>query len=553
MIYIKKFSVVIIILGILVGSGYFIYEKFKPNDYVLPYSENLYLIVEDSVVDEDWPVIYEEKVLYFSFDTIKQYIDNNIYYDEIEELIIFTDKERIRRYKIYDKEASMNSKIFYIENVIKIFDNKVYIPIDLFIQDYDIEVNYYDNTNAVVMDYANISYLTGEIILPDSSIRTEIDIKAPILMDELEVGDVIFVYEEFEKWYKVRTRDGILGFIEKKYIKLNHMRDIYKIELENIAETTNINSEKINLTWDYTYAKVKNIDDIVEIPGVNTISPTWFSIVDSDGEIYDKGNKEYVNKYKKIGYEIWPLFDNSFDPDMTHEILKSSIKRESIINELVDIYLSYGFHGINIDFENVHFKDKDLLTQFVRELYPIFKNNNMTVSMDITALSTSENWSLSFDRIKLQDTTDYLIFMAYDQHWASSPIAGSVAEYSWVERNLLRLFDLIPREKLILAVPFYTRLWTIEDDKVSSQALTMEVANKFIKNNEMQLIWDNIAAQYFGELEKDNKSYKIWLENAESLKYKASLINKYELAGLATWRKGFESPDIWPSLNKVFN
>ena len=552
-IYIKKIIAIIIIIAILSGLALFINEKYKANEYVLAPSEDLYLIIEDTLIDEGWPIIYEEGILYFSFDAIQTYIDDNVFYDEVEEMVIFTNEDRVTRYEIYETEASVNSKKFHILNVIKKFDNNVYIPIDLFIADYDIDVNYYEETQAVVLDYNNMYYLRGEILDKDAVIRTDKDIKSPIINNNLEIGSTLYVYEEYEKWYKVRTPNGILGFIEKKYIKLNHTKDIFKTEIEKKNETEVLNAKKINLTWDYTYAKVQNTDNIAPIPGVNTISPTWFSIVDVDGKIYDKGNTEYVNKYKNLGYDIWPIFDNSFDPDMTHEFLKSSIIREDIINNLLNIYLSYGFEGINIDFENVYLKDKDLLTQFIRELYPVFKANNMTVSMDITAISTNENWSMSFDRLRLKDATDYLVFMAYDQHWASSPVAGSVAEYTWVERNLLRLFDLIPNEKLILAVPFYTRLWTIEDDKVSSQALTMEIANKFIANNNIQLAWDNKAGQYYGELEKDNKLYKIWLEDAKSLEYKASLVHKYDLAGIASWRKGFESPDIWISLESVFN
>lgn len=552
-IYIKKLIILIIIFAILIGSTLFIYEKLKPNEYVLPPTEDLYLIIEDKIIDEGWPVIYEDGILYFSFDAIKSYIDDNIFYDEDEEMVIFTNKEMVKRYKIYETEASVNSKTFNIEDVIKRFDDNIYIPLGLFSNDYDIDVNYYEETNAVVMDYHDMYYLTGEIINSDASIRSDYNIKAPILINNLEIGKEVFVYEEFEKWYKVRTLDGIIGFIEKKYIKLNHVKEIYKTQLIDRSIATGNKLKKINLTWDYTYGKVTNTSNIVSIPGVNTISPTWFSVIDEEGKIYDKGNNDYVTKYKKLGYEIWPIFDNSFDPDMTHEFLKSSNKRENIINELLNIYLNYGFHGINIDFENVYLKDRDLLTQFVRELYPLFKENDMTVSMDVTAVSTNENWSVSFDRIRLQDTTDYLVLMAYDQHWASSPVAGSVAEYAWVERSLLRIFDFIPREKLILAVPFYSRLWTIEDEKVSSQALTMEVANRFINNNNIDMSWDDYAGQYYGELEKDNKLYKIWLEDARSLEYKASLIHKYNLAGVASWRKGFESPDIWLSLERVLN
>lgn len=551
MIYIKKIIIIIIILAIFTG-GLYIYKTLQPSHEVISFSDELFLIVEDVVIEHGEPVIYEDEILYFSFDILKEYIDENLFYDDEEETIIFTNKEKVKRYTINEKEATVNSKPFLINNVIKKINNKVYIPIDMVYEDYEVDINYYDETNAVVIDYKDIYYLTGDVIQSDAVIRTDLNIKAPILQNKLEVGKVLYVYGEFEKWYKVRTIEGILGFIEKKYIRLNHVKDIYKTELLNKEAEYNLTANKINLTWDYTYGKVKNVDNIMSIPGVNTISPTWFSIIDEDGKIYDKGSREYVAKYRKIGYDIWPLIDNSFDPDQTHEILKLSSKREKIINELLEIYVDYGFQGINIDFENVYLKDKDLLTQFVRELYPLFKANNMTVSMDVTGISTSENWSLSFDRARLKDTTDYLVLMAYDQHWASSPIAGSVAEYSWVERSLKRVFELIPREKLILAVPFYTRLWTLEDEKISSQAISMDVANKFIESNKINLTWDDNAGQYFGEITKDNKLMKIWLEDAKSLEYKASLIHKYDLAGIASWRKGFETPDIWMSLSRVF-
>ena len=275
--------------------------------------------------------------------------------------------------------------------------------------------------------------------------------------------------------------------------------------------------------------------------------------MDSNGEIMDKGNYEYVKRYNDLGYELWPLIDNSFDPGLTHELLKSSVKREELINNILDIYLNYGFQGINIDFENIALKDKDLLTQFVRELYPLFKEYNMWVTMDVSPISTSENWSMSFDRKRLAETTDYLILMAYDQHWAASPIAGSVAQYSWVEKSINGVLQEIPKDKLILAVPYYTRLWIIEDGKVSSQALSMDTANKFLEENEINLMWDEESKQYYGEMERNGKEYKIWVEDGESLKYKVSLVNKYDLAGVASWRKGFETKDIWTSIDKVLD
>ena len=544
------FISILLILAIFIGGICVI--KTRPNNNVISFSHELFLVVEDIVIEDGEPVFLEDNEIYFNIDVVKQYIDPDIFYDEAEEMVIVTDKSRVRRYKVNDNVASVNSKDFLVDNPVIFVGGKVYIPIGIY-DDYPIKVDYYPDTNAVVMDYTDIYYLDGDVILEGGNIRTDLDKKAPILVKDLEIGTKLNVYGEYEQWYKVRTVDGILGFIEKKYLRLNHTKDLYKSQLVERHMYKNRFHKRINLTWDYTYRKVQNIDNIEPIVGVNIISPTWFSIMDSNGEIMDKGNYEYVKRYNDLGYELWPLIDNSFDPGLTHELLKSSVKREELINNILDTYLDYGFQGINIDFENIALKDKDLLTQFVRELYPLFKEHDMWVTMDVSPISTSENWSRSFDRKRLAETTDYLILMAYDQHWAASPIAGSVAQYSWVEKSIKGVLQEIPKDKLILAVPYYTRLWIIEDGKVSSQALSMDTANKFLEENEINLMWDEESKQYYGEMERNGKEYKIWVEDGESLKYKVSLVNKYDLAGVASWRKGFETTDIWTSIDKVLD
>lgn len=544
-------SLIIIVIGIIAGSSYWYFAN-KPSTEVISYSEDLYLIIEDIIIEEEQPVLNIDNEFYFSYAFIKEYIDENLFYDKDEEMVIFTSSEKVKRFKVDEMVGSVNSKEYFIDDPIRLIDNKIYLPMKLFVNDYDININYFDATNAVVVDYTDIYYLTGSIILENAVIRNDLDIKSPIVKENLEINDTVNVYGETENWLKVRSNDGILGFIEKKYIRLNHKKDIYKTELET-RELRVTDTEKINLTWDYTYSKVKFTDNIKPIQGVNVISPTWFSITDIKGSILDKGNRDYVKKYMDLGYELWPLIDNSFDPDMTHKILKHSSTREKLILDILDIYKEYGFNGINIDFENVHLKDKDFLTQFVRELYPIFKENSMTVSMDVTTLSTSENWSLCYDRPKLHESLDYMIVMAYDQHWASSPIAGSVAEYSWVEKGLKRILEEVPNDKLILAVPFYTRLWLVEPNKISSQSISMEAANKFVSDNEIITVWNEDIGQYYGETTRNDVDYRIWIEDEKSLSYKISLIHKYDLAGVASWRKGFETENIWDSIDKALN
>lgn len=540
----------LILIGLIFGGYYTI--KLQENNSVISFSDELYLIIEDILIEDGNPVLLEDGEIYFKYEIVKEYIDENIFYDETEKIVVITDRSRVIRYKLDEKVATLNSKEFLVDHAVKYIDNKVYIPLEI-LDSHNIDVNYYPETSAVVVDYTDIYYLNGEVVQTDGNIRTNLDRKSPILVKDLEIGTSLNVYGEYEEWYKIRTKNGILGFMEKKYIKLNHTKELYKTELLDRENQDIANNQIINLTWDYTYGKLQGPGNIKELPGINVISPTWFSVIDADGSIRDKGNQDYVSKYKELGYEIWALIDNSFDPQLTHDILKSSINREKLINDILDIYLDYGFQGINIDFENINLEDKDLLTQFVRELYPIFKENNMIVSMAISPMSTSENWSKSYDRNRLAKATDYLMLMAYDQHWASSPIAGSVAQYSWVEDSIIGVLEEIPREKLILAVPYYTRLWIEEDEKLWSQALSMDIANNFVDEKDLQLVWDEESMQYYGEMKERNRIYKIWLEDNKSLEYKISLIHKYDLAGVASWRKGFETQDIWNTIANALN
>lgn len=542
------FAIVIIII-----TSCFLYSIEKPSTDTIIFSDDMFLIIEDQLIEFGDPVIKKKDVIYFSFDIIKKYIDEDLYFDESESMIIFTNERFVKRFVIGESNGSINSKEYSIDNPVIKIDGVIYVPINIFINDYNIAIKYYEATNAVVVDFTDMNYLEGEIILDIPVIRSDLSDKAPKISNNLVKGSIVNVYGEYEKWFKIRTQDGLPGFIEKKYLKLLLVNDKYKNKLIDVNNDKQTIENKINLTWDYTYSKVKYTDKIAPIHGVNVIAPTWFSILDTEGNILDKGNKEYVSKYKALGYNIWALVDNSFEPDLTHDVLKSSKTRENIIQKLLDIYLAYGFDGINIDFENVYLKDRDLLTQFVRELYPVFKENNIIVSMDITTISTSENWSMCYDRNRLQDSVDYLILMAYDQHWASSPIAGSVAEYNWVENGILDVLEEVSNEKLILAIPFYTRLWKIEESQISSKSLSMNGANNFISDNKIETIWNEEVRQYYGEVEKEDILYMIWLEEENSLNHKISLVHKYDLMGIASWRKGYETPDIWQSIDYTLN
>ncbi|MGI6235898.1 MAG: glycosyl hydrolase family 18 protein, partial [Christensenellales bacterium] len=269
--------------------------------------------------------------------------------------------------------------------------------------------------------------------------------------------------------------------------------------------------------------------------------------------IESKADISYIEWAHKNDLAVWALINNDFDPDITHEFLSSSEIRDKIIRQILMYAELFRLDGINLDFENVYLEDKDLLVQFVRELTPILREAGIVVSMDVTVKSTSPNWSLCYDRKELGKVVDYMILMAYDEHWATSPVSGSVASIGWVERGIAALLEVVPPEKIILGLPFYTREWEETPTEngntaIKSRALSMAQVKQILEKNETQMSWDERAGQNFAYYKKGDSVFKIWLEDEMSIELKAALIKKYDLAGAASWRKGFEEPEIWDVL-----
>ncbi len=312
--------------------------------------------------------------------------------------------------------------------------------------------------------------------------------------------------------------------------------------------------EKVVLTWEQVYARNPNPDHFSPMPGLNVVSPTWFHLLDAEGALENRADSSYVRWAHDQGYQVWALFSNNFDPDMTAEALASYDRRMNMARQLISWAVLYQLDGINIDFENVRLKDGPKLTRFVRELTPLLHEAGLTVSIDVTFLSSSENWSMFYDRAALSEIVDYMMVMAYDEHVASSPVSGSVSSLPWVERNVQRIIDEagVPPEKLILGAPFYTRIWSEElldgKVKVSSKAVGMESIAALLDDKGLKPDLDEAAGQHYVEYEEDGVLKKIWLENAFSMKSRIALVHQFGLAGVASWSRNFGNEDIWRTI-----
>lgn len=313
-------------------------------------------------------------------------------------------------------------------------------------------------------------------------------------------------------------------------------------------------SKPVSLVWQPTFEPQNNLAAVDSIAGLNVVSPSWFSIIDEWGTVKNTADLSYVKAAQGKGYEVWALITNSFDPDLTSKILHNPSARKNVIKQLI-IYASlYQLNGINLDFENIYDTDREALSDFVREITEALHEVNVVVSMDVTAPSAVSQWSLSYDRKAIGETVDYVMLMAYDEHWRTSPVSGSVASIGWVENGVKNTLKEVPAEKLVLGVPFYMRKWEeIKSGgkiKVKASTLTMEAAQELAKDKRAKIKWLEEQGQHYFEYEENGAKYKVWMEDEKSLHLKLDLIQKYGLAGVAGWRKGFETPEIWDLIEK---
>lgn len=317
-------------------------------------------------------------------------------------------------------------------------------------------------------------------------------------------------------------------------------------------------ASKINLVWDHIYQSSPSMQQLKtdRIEGLDIVSPTWFAVIDETGLVRSSADLEYVKDAHAKGYKVWALVTNSFNPDLTHRVLASDAAQENVIQQLLQYAATFQLDGINIDFENIYDYDKDKFAAFVEKLSKRLKAQNLIVSIDITIPSGTPNWSKCYDRQRLGAAVDYVMLMAYDEHWSKSPKSGSVASLPWVENGVKSTLAFIPKEKLLLGIPFYTREWQETTDEagtktVKAKTMSMAAVQKTIDAYNLQPVWLPDLGQFYVEYAKNNITYKIWIEDAQSISLKAGLVQKYDLAGAASWRKGFEAPHIWNVLNNT--
>ena len=538
-------AIIIIALVLIVGAigGYYVIKR----NYIVSKINQTNLIINNSNATSSLKnnVYIKNGVVYVSKPDIYNFFDNTIIYDEKYNQVVTTSSTKIASLPIDSKQIQVNSSNTTIKAGAIILDEVAYVPISELDEVYNIKTTYVESEDLVYIDSLDREQQTATL-KKDSSIKYKPTIISATLA-KAKQGNTLTIanrsdYPVPNGWTRVRTENGTLGYIQTgKLIEFKTIR-------EKAEEKANIEGP-ISLAWDYYSEYVSAPTRTGKITGVNVVSPSFFYMTKySTTNIYENVGNEgiaYVNWAHGNGYQVWPMFTNS-NMSETSKMLSDYKSRENVINQIIKHIKQYNLDGINIDFEGMYETDKDNFSRFLIEIRPRLNEIGAVLSVDVTAPDGAPEWSLCYDRYTIGKVADYVMFMAYDQYGVSATKAGTTAGHNWEEANVKKFLgqEEVKAEKIILGIPFYTRVWKEINGNVISSVVNIGNVNNLIPSNATKT-WDEDLQQYYVEYKKGGATYKIWVEDEKSIEAKLDLVSKYNLGGAAYWEYDRATNSIW--------
>ena len=554
-----------LLLFFLIGgffAGKLLYEKYSPSKemadlkeyFGLSGDQDMAVVINNEMVG-DMARLIDGKV-YLHVETVYEYIDSRFYWDEKENQYLYALPKELVSAAVGESSytvAKSSQDAGYV--ILRTDGSDAYVAADFLLNYTNFIYEYSEEPNRVriTTEFGNKDVVTAQ---KKAAVRWKAGIKSPILTN-VDKGTVMYVLEEPEDvgdWTKVLTKDGFIGYVKNNRISAVTQEEVTAPDFEEPEYTSISKDYTINMTWhQVTNMEANNylLNKIADTKGLTTISPTWFSIADTDGNISSLASQAYVTYAHQQGLEVWGLVDNFKEGVSTYETLSKTSSRQRLVNQLIAAAIQYGLDGINVDFELITQDCARAYIEFIRELSIMCRINGIILSVDNYVPTASSD---HYDRAEQGVFADYVVIMGYDEHYAGSEEAGSVASIDYVQQGIEKTLSEVPKEKVINAIPFYTRFWkTDADGTVTSEALGMNDADQKVKNNNAEPVWDDTTKQYYVEIEYDGAIYQMWMEEETSIEEKMKLIKQYELAGVSSWRLGYERPSIWDVILKYVN
>lgn len=547
---------VVLILIVLVGAAgvvSFLINRYKPGTEYMAGNEYFNLTDENSVaLIQNGELLEEQAVLiggepYAAYTYVESQLNSCFYWDEETKGILLTTSGGVQT--LLPGDAAVAKTPGGQPAVQQESDGTVYISMDVVKEYTDLDYAYYSDPNRVVIRNEWDGVEQATVQSDTAQVRQKGGIKSLILAD-VQKGDTLLYLENLDNWCKVMTADGYIGYIQTEDISEPEAIEVRTAKKDSYERITR--DHKINLVWHQSTSTESNdamAEMTAEMTGVNVISPTWFSVTDETGTISSLASADYVKLAHDAGREVWGLIDNFNEAfDETTDLAYASV-RSRIIEQLLAEAASCGMDGINVDFENLKEAGIPHYLQFLRELTSAAHAQNLVVSVDTPV---PQAYTMYYQRGEQARFVDYMIVMAYDEHFAGSEEAGSVSSLPFVQQAVEEMTRVMPADQVICGIPFYTRVWTEKfgQSAITSEVLGMDGAKNYAKENQMTETWDASLGQNVATVETSDARYTIWMEDEQSMEEKLKVIQSADLAGVAEWKLGFECADVWSLISE---
>lgn len=513
-------------------------EKMDLNEYYGQVADGEIALVMGTEKLDERGLVDGDRV-YLPLDVVNTYLNQRYYWDSADQKVLYATPSELT-----SEAASAEAG-----EQVWLKDDTVYLNLS-YVQKYtDIDAYIYKDPYHIAVQYQFDNVKTVKV-KKNTSVRYRGGIKSAVIAS-VKKGTQLRLLEELDNWDQVATDDGYIGYVDRKAVgKAEDTSFDRSFDGEQYSYLTM--DKKVNMVWHQvtsTDANAYFADATANMTGVNVISPTWFYLTDTAGNIANIASADYVAQAHDKGLQVWGLIDNFTQDVSTTETLSSTSARQNIISQLIQAATNVGMDGINVDFESLSEDVGIHFLEFLRELSIECHKNNLVLSVDNPV---PEDFTSHYDRAEQGRVVDYVIIMGYDEHYVGSE-AGSVASLPWVEQGVQDTLEEVPAERVINAVPFYTRLWRTTGGNVTSEAIGMDQAQQVIAENNVETYWDKTTSQNYGTYDIDNSTYQIWLEDSQSIAEKVKLVSKYNLAGVSAWKLGFENSGIWQVISDNLN
>jgi len=505
-----------------------------------------------AVIENEYNVVYKgayygkaldiDGVIYINMDVINEdWALNMLFYADDLDSILYTTETEKDSWEVGGDVFKLIDGVFYMRlaEIQEMFGTQLKI-----------------NSDENIIMIRNPEGTVAEVMKSGVYLLTEPNSEDLYYTEKLKRGETLEVYDcDTEGFYYAVDLYGHMGYLDASAVETDDGTLSRKEPLHLDMSDSKLNANHVSLVFKQFYSKDYDYDagDLADLEDfsyyLNVVCPTYFKL-QKNGSVKSIANAKYVEDARYEGCQVWGLFDNQFDDELTLECLKNSYTRERICESLLKLCQEYNLHGINVDFEAISAETEYYYCQFLRELGMTIRPEGYLLSVDIPVPS---EWSDFYQRSAYSDICDYVIVMAYDEHYDGSD-AGSTSSYKF-SYNAVKdsLAAGIDKDKLLLGLPWYTRVWQTDDyGNLSSYAASMDEVEYLIAYYGLDQRYDEETHQNYAEGYIDGVFTRIWIEDMTSLEWRFGIMDEFDIEGIAAWSFGFENYGTYLAYQKRF-